>query len=113
LSHRLAEQPSGRASSTEGKRLVAPEHYQIEAAIGRNPHLSVACELRFHPLREGVRAIKFYLLPDRQVSRLTLDGREIPLVQEGSKRDGSFYVVLPSPWRIAEPTAGAARAGSR
>jgi hypothetical protein len=32
-----------------------------------------------------------------QVSRLTLDGREVPFIQENRNRDGSFYLDLPQP----------------
>jgi len=97
LSHNVEELRTGRINSAEEKRLIAPEHYRIETVIGRNLHLSVVCELRMHALREGVRAVKFDLLPDMQVARLMLDGVEIPFVQESRKQDGSFYVVLPQP----------------
>jgi hypothetical protein len=103
LSHSIAELRSGRANSAEEKRLVAPEHYRIETAIGHNLHLSVDCEMRLHALRDGVRAVKFQLLPDMQVARLTLDGREIPFLQENHKQDGSFYLVLPQPLMKGRP----------
>jgi hypothetical protein len=96
LAHTIAELKSNHASSGEDHRLVAPEHYRVETAIGRNLRLSVVCDLQMHSLREGVRAVKFDLLPDLQVSRLMLDGVEIPFVQESRKQDGSFYVFLPA-----------------
>ena len=97
LSHTMAELRAGRASSAEEKRLIAPEHYRIEAAISNNLRMAVTCNLQFHSLRDGVRAVKFDLLPDMQVARLAIDGREIPFVQENRNRDGSFYALLPEP----------------
>ncbi len=76
---------------------MAPEYYKIETVISRGLHLSVVCNLLFHPVREGVRMIKFDLVPDLQISRLFLDGKEIPFVQESRKQDGSFYVEAPKP----------------
>jgi hypothetical protein len=95
LSHTIPELQSGRVNSGEDKRLAIPEHYRIETAISRTQHLSVTCEMRLHTQRDGVRAVKFDLLPDMQVSRLMLDDAEIPFVQENRKQDGSFYAVLP------------------
>jgi hypothetical protein len=97
LSHTLAEMRARKASSMEEKRLIAPEHYRIETAIDHNLRLSVVCELRMRALREGVRAIKFDLLPDMQISRVRLDGREISFLQEGRQHDGSFYIVPVEP----------------
>jgi hypothetical protein len=97
LAHTLPEIKANRMVSTEDHRLIAPEHYRIETAIGRNLHLAVACDLRFHPLLDNVKMVKFDLLPDMQVARLSLDGKEIPFVQESRKQDGSFYVVMPQP----------------
>lgn len=97
LSHTLAELRAGRANSAEEKRLIAPEHYRMEASISNNLRMAVTCDLRVHPLRDGVRAVKFDLLPDMQVARLAIDGREIPFVQENRNRDGSFYALAPEP----------------
>jgi len=72
LSHTVEELRAGGANSAEDKRLVAPENYKIETVIGSNQHLSATCDVQFHALRGGVRAIKFDLLPELQVSRLTL-----------------------------------------
>ncbi len=97
LSHTVAELASGHASSAEDKRLIEPEHYRIETTIAKSLNLSVVCDLRFHAVRDGVRMIKFDLLPDLQVAHMRLDGKEIPFVQESRKQDGSFYVVAPEP----------------
>jgi hypothetical protein len=97
LSHTTSEIRAGRASSVEDKRLVAPEQYQIETTIGRNLALKVKCDLGFHALRDSVRAIKFDLLPDLQVTRIALDGSDISFVQENRNHDGSFYALLREP----------------
>ncbi len=101
LSHTAAELQSGRANSAEDKRLIAPEHYRIESFIGREnalgnrPDLQVRCSLRFHPLGEKVRMVKFDLVPDLQIQRVLFDGVEIPFVQESRNQDGSFYLQTP------------------
>jgi hypothetical protein len=101
LSHIESEVRSGRASSKEDKRLVAPKHYKIEALIGAKnllgvqPEMTATCDLRFQALEDGIRMVKFDMIPDLQVTRVAWDGKEIPFVQEGRKQDGSFYLQMP------------------
>jgi hypothetical protein len=101
LSHFDKELLSGRASSKEDKRLIAPEHYRIHTVIGKEnliggvPDLSVTCDLRFRALADGTRMVKFSLVPDLQMTRVSWDGKEIPFVQESRKHDGSFYLQMP------------------
>jgi len=102
LAHALREpQPGRRPDSKEEKRLIAPEHYKIEAvignknALGSQPDLNVTCELRFHALEDGVRMLKLDLMPDLQVSHIAWNGDDIPFVQENRNHDGSFYLQLP------------------
>ena len=96
LSHLASELDAGRASSNEDKRSIAPEHYKIAVFIGRanlindRPELVATCELRFRSLEDGTRMVKFDMMPDLQVSRVTLEGKEIPFIQEGRQQDGSF-----------------------
>jgi hypothetical protein len=103
LSHLASELRSGQASSNEDKRLIAPEHYRIEAfarnqdLIGKNPELVATCDLRFRSLDEGTRMIEFDLFPDLQVSRVVWNGAEIPFIQESRSKDGSFYLQMPEP----------------
>ena len=103
LSHLAAELASGSASSSEDKRLVAPEHYRIEAFIGKEnllhkmPDLLATCELNFRSLDDGTRMVKFDLVPDLQVSRVAWNGQEVPFIQESRKQDGSFYLQMPEP----------------
>ncbi len=97
LSHLASELKTGEASSSEDKRLLAPQHYRMEVTIGKDLRLSVLCELKFRVIREGTRVVKFDLLPDLQVTHVRVDGTEIPYIQEGRKKDGSFYIELPVP----------------
>ncbi len=107
FSHTLREiQARGsayRPDSKEDKRLLAPNHYKIDAVLGSpkiistDPDLSVTCSLDFHALQDGVRMVKLDLLPDLQVSRVVWNGAEIPFVQESRSHDGSFYLQTPEP----------------
>ena len=103
LSHYATELRAGRASSTEDKRLIAPEHYKLdtlvrrENALGNIPALAVTCNLRFHAVQDGVRMVKFDMVPDLQVNRVTFNGNDIPFVQESRSHDGSFYLQMPEP----------------
>ncbi len=96
LSHLATELAAGSASSTEDHRAIAPERYRMEVAVNdRTLHISVQCALRFRSLREGVQMVRFELLPDLEVSTVTLDGGSIPFVQEARHHDGSFYLQFP------------------
>jgi hypothetical protein len=103
LSHSLAEVRSHVANSKEDKRLIAPEHYKMDVLIGdRNllgiqPDLQVTCEMSFRAVQAGVKMAKLELMPDLQISRVVLNGNEIPFVQESRKNDGSFYLQMPAP----------------
>ena len=103
LSHLAGELQSGDASSSEDKRLIAPEHYQIQVflgkpnVLGKEADLAVTCDLRFRSLDDGTRMVKFDLFPDLQVSRDAWNRKEIPLIQEGRTKDGSFYLQMPEP----------------
>jgi hypothetical protein len=98
LGHRSSET---KPDSKEEKRLIAPEHYKIEAgignpnAIGNQPNLTVTCELKFHALQDGVRMLKLDMIADLQVARVTWNGNEIPFVEESRSHDGSFYLQTP------------------
>jgi hypothetical protein len=103
LSHLASELRSGSASSSEDKRLIAPEHYQIQVfvgkqnALGSEPDLLATCNLSFRALEDGVRMVKFDLMPDLQVSRVVWSGKDIPFIQESRRQDGSFYLQTPEP----------------
>ena len=96
LSHMLGEFVSHRASSNEDRRLFATHSYKIETIISKNDHLFSTASISFEPLLAGERVLKFGLLPNLRVSRVTDDqSQDIYYVQESRKEDGSFYVILP------------------
>jgi hypothetical protein len=99
LAHRKHEYP--QAESPEGiledKRVIAARRYRIVTSIAHSTRLTATCELSFEAIQAGARVISFSLLPDLRVSRVALDGREVPYIQEDSKRDGGFYIVTPEP----------------
>jgi hypothetical protein len=103
LSHLTAELQTRRASSNEDKRLIAPEHYKMEIVLGKDSilgnsaGLAATADLRFRALADGVRVVKFDLLPDFQMTRVAWNGKEIPYIQENRKQDGSFYLEVPEP----------------
>ena len=101
LSHLAAELQALHASSNEDKRLIAPEHYKMEILLGKDSilgnsaGLAATADLRFRALADGVRVVKFDLLPDFQMTRVAWNGKEIPYIQENRKQDGSFYLEMP------------------
>ncbi len=103
LSHLASELQAGRASSSEDKRSIAPEHYEMQVFLGKEnlggnlPDLAVTCDLRFRSLEDGTRMLKFELVPDLQITRVAWEGKDIPFVQESRKQDGSFYLQMPQP----------------
>ncbi len=95
LAHLQSEYTSRKASSAEDRRLFATRSYKIETIISRNDHLFSTATITFQPLFAGERVLKFGLLPNLRVSRVTDDqGQDIYYVQEGRKEDGSFYAIL-------------------
>jgi hypothetical protein len=97
LSHLASEVAAGRVSSSEDHRAIAPERYRMDVAVnGQSLKISAQCALRFRALREGVRMVRFELLPDMEVSTATFDGGSIPFVQEARRHDGSFYLQFPA-----------------
>jgi hypothetical protein len=97
LAHLASEYKSGTASSDEDKRIIDVEHYRIETAIDNGEKLTAVAELTFLPMGDGDRLLKFGLLPNLRVTRVTTAEREINFIQEQRKEDGSFYVVWPEP----------------
>jgi len=98
LSHLKPELSNRIASSAEDRRLFATHRYKIETVIARNGHLFSAANISFESLVAGERVLKFGLLPNLRVTRVTGDqGQNLYFIQESRKEDGSFYVVLPSP----------------
>jgi Peptidase family M1 domain/Carboxypeptidase regulatory-like domain len=96
LAHLNSEYSRHTASSTEDRRLFATQRYKIETVIGKNKHLFSTATVTFEPLIAGERVLKFGLLPNLRVTRVSdLQGKDLYFIQESHKEDGSFYAILP------------------
>ncbi|MGC1450692.1 MAG: M1 family aminopeptidase [Candidatus Sulfotelmatobacter sp.] len=96
LSHLKSEYVGHTASSREDRRLFATHRYTIETVIAKNGHLFSTATLTFEALVAGERVLKFGLLPNLRVTRVTDErGQDLYFIQESRKDDGSFYVILP------------------
>jgi len=93
--HSMAELRTHKASSEEDRRLFATKRYNIETVIGKNSHLASRATITFEPLIAGERVLKFGLLPNLRVLRVSDEsGKDLHFIQEDRKQDGSFYAVL-------------------
>jgi len=98
LAHLKSEYLKRTASSSEDRRLFATRRYKIETVISKNEHLFSVATITFEPLLPGERVLKFGLLPNLRVARVTDDqGQALYWIQESRKEDGSFYAILPKP----------------
>ncbi len=96
LAHLKPEYANHTASSREDRRLFGTRRYKIETVIAKNGHLFSSATIGFEPLVAGERVLKFGLLPNLRVSRVTdQDGKDLYFIQESRKQDGSFYAILP------------------
>jgi hypothetical protein len=96
LNHLRVEYQNHTASSQEDRRLFATSFYKIETVISKNGHLFSTATITFQPLIAGERVLKFGLLPNLRVTRVSDDqGRDLYFIQESKKEDGSFYAILP------------------
>jgi len=106
LAHLKTEYASHTARSNEDRRLFATHRYKIETVIAKNGHLFSAATVTVEPLVAGERVLKFGLLPNLRVTRVTDDqGRDIHFIQESRKEDGSFYAVLPQAPPLGKETS--------
>jgi hypothetical protein len=95
LQHLKSELQAHTANSRQERRVFATSRYTIETVIGKNNHLQSRATIAFSPLIPGERVMKFGLLPDLRVTRVTGDkGQDLHFIQEGKKDDGSFYAIL-------------------
>jgi hypothetical protein len=96
LGHLKSEYANRSASSGEDRRLFATIRYKIETVISKNDHLFSSATITFEPLVVGERVLKFGLLPNLRVTRVTDEqGQALYWIQESRKEDGSFYAILP------------------
>ena len=96
--HPAQEYAKGLASSQEERRYVEAKKFKIETVIGKNDHLASIATVTFAPLIPGERVVKFRLLPNLRVTRVSdQEGKDLYFIQENRKQDGSFYVILRDP----------------
>jgi hypothetical protein len=96
LSHLKSEFENHTANSRQERRLFATHGYKIETVIAKNAHLFSTAKITFESLVAGERVLKFGLLPNLRVTRVSGDqGQDLYFIQEGRKQDGSFYAILP------------------
>ena len=97
LAHLKTEYASHTARSSEDRRLFATRRYKIETVIAKNGHLFSAATITFEPLVAGERVLKFGLLPNLRVTRVTDDqGRESSL-RPGEPQRRRFVLRCSSP----------------
>jgi hypothetical protein len=93
--HLKSEILAHTADSREDRRLFAIHRYTIETDVAKNDHLYSRATIAFEPLVPGERVMKFGLLPNLRVTRVTDQaGQDLHFIQESRKEDGSFYAVL-------------------
>jgi hypothetical protein len=97
MAHTVAEIQAHKYSSTEDKRVIATEHYDMDVHVGKNDHLAAKTTLRFQALRDGDRVIPFSLFPHLRVSSANVDGKTSDFIQEAVKQDTELAVILPQP----------------
>jgi hypothetical protein len=97
MDHLKSEYEKRTASSQEDRRLFSTRSYKIETVISKNSHLFSTAVITFQPLVAGERVLKFGLLPNLRVTRVSDEqGQDLYYIQESRKEDGSFYTILPA-----------------
>lgn len=95
LAHFKSEYLNNSARSDEDRRMFATHSYKIETVIAKNEHFFSSATITFEPLLSKERVLKFGLLPNLRVSRVSdQQGRPLHWIQESRKEDGSFYAIL-------------------
>ncbi len=103
LDHSAEEYKKGTASSDEERRYLEARKFKIETVVGKNDHLASIATVTFAPLIPGERVVKFRLLPNLRVTRVTdQSGKDLYFIQENRKQDGSFYVILPDALEVGK-----------
>jgi hypothetical protein len=100
LTHLKSEWAKASASSSEDKRDIGADHYKIETDVAKGGGLAGVTEMEFTAVMEGARVLRIDLLPTLRVRRVTDEkGREVTFIQESTKADDSFHVVMPEALR--------------
>jgi hypothetical protein len=98
LTHLQSEWTKGTANSSEDKRDIGANHYKIDTVVGKSGALKASTEMEFTAVMGGARVLRIDLLPTLRVKGVSDEnGRPIPFIQESTKADDSFHVVLPEP----------------
>ena len=98
LSHFKSEWEKNTAVSTEDKRDIGATHYKIDTEVAKGGALSATTEMEFTAVSDGARVLRVDLLPTLRMKRVTDGkGREILFLQESTKADDSFHVLMPEP----------------
>jgi hypothetical protein len=96
LTHLKTEWAKNTASSSEDKRDIASTHYKIDTEVAKGGALSGSTEMQFTDVMGGARVLRIDLLPTLRVKRVTDEkGRAVEFIQESTKADDSFHVLLP------------------
>jgi Peptidase family M1 domain/Carboxypeptidase regulatory-like domain len=113
--HLLTELQAHTANSLEDRRIFSAKKYTMEVVVAKNNHLFTRAVISYSPLLPGERVMKFALLPNLRVVRVTSDdGKDIEFVQEDRKHDGSFYAILDKAFDVgSEHTIAVEYAGDK
>ena len=95
MAHLQSELKAGTASSREDKSFVRAESYIIDTTVAGNDRLAGNCTVGFRALHEGERVVNFELAPTLRVSKVAMNGKDLPFIQEDRKHDADFYVIFP------------------
>jgi hypothetical protein len=96
LTHLKSEWTKNIASSSEDKRDIASTHYKIDTEVAKGGALSGSTEMEFTCVMAGARVLRIDLLPTLRVKRVTDEkGGQIEFIQESTKADDSFHVLMP------------------
>jgi hypothetical protein len=86
------------ANSAEDKRDIGATHYKIDTDVAKGGGLAATTEMDFTAVMPGARVLRIDLLSTLRVKRVTNEkGREISFIQESTKADDSFHVIMPEP----------------
>jgi hypothetical protein len=98
LSHLATEWAKSTISSSEDKRDIGANHYRIDTTVGKGGDLEASTEMEFTAVMQGARVLRIDLLPSLRVRKVTDGkGRPVDFIQESTKADDSFHVVMPEP----------------
>src|SRR5207253_430307 len=92
LAHLNSEYSNRTASSREDRRLFATRRYKIETVIAKSKHLYSSATITFQPLVAGERVLKFGLLPNLRVTKVTDQQGQNLFFYPGEPQGGRFIL---------------------